>query len=93
MHEWYEERAHRLGHQHRVGPVADGRDDRVGVLGQPGGLIIGGHLDADRVMSALAKLPLDGMPIPRVPTGTGYQYIAHICTLLHPNRVATVTHR
>src|SRR3984957_8658744 len=44
--------------------AADGSNDSVGVLGEPGRVVIAGQVGREGVMAAPAQLPLDQVPVP-----------------------------
>jgi hypothetical protein len=58
-----------LGHHDEVGAVAGGRQHRVGILGEPGRVIVTRQVDSDDVVSESLQLRDNQMPIPRVGAG------------------------
>ena len=57
------EAAERLRHQDQLGAIADRLDDRVGVLRQPGRLVLAGKVDRHHLTSALFQLGRDQVPV------------------------------
>jgi hypothetical protein len=62
-HQGRGEPAERLRGHDRAAAAADRLDHHVGVLGQPGRVVVAGQVRRKGVMAALAQLPLDQVPV------------------------------
>jgi hypothetical protein len=71
---WCQKPAERLGHHGQVGAVADGLGHRVGVLAQPGRVVLAGQVRRHHVVAPLAQLdhhrgPVQGTQLADKPVG------------------------
>ena len=65
------EPAERVRDEHDPLAVADRLRDRVRVLRQAGGVVLGGQVDGDEVVAAGAQLAREQVPVPGVAAGAG----------------------
>jgi hypothetical protein len=82
VHQGRDESAQGLGDQHEVRPVRDHLDHLVGVVNQPGRLVVARQLHAQRVVPAPAEFALCGVPVPGVAARSRDQHVVHSANLL-----------
>jgi len=69
-HERRRERAKRLRHHAQIGAIADGRDDGVGIVRKPGCVVLAREVGRHDILSAVAQVGLNKVPIPAHISGT-----------------------
>jgi hypothetical protein len=63
-HERCREAAEGVADDNQIAPISDCVDDRVRIVPPTGGVVLGGLVDADRVVAALSELGSDEVPVP-----------------------------
>jgi hypothetical protein len=69
-HERRRERAKRLPHHDKIGAIADGGDDGVGIIRKPGCIVLARKVGRHDILSAAAQVGLNKVPIPAHVSGT-----------------------
>ena len=82
-HERRGEPGHRLPHHHQFGATADGVDHRVGVLLEPGRVVVARQVHRHDVVAVGRGMGSDEVPVPRAAPRAGDQHVRAAARMTH----------